>query len=97
MTENAPKYIKMLKERVERLEAENAALRAKLNPPWLEKPDGEGLWWYEPGSGERRFLMKVKDFDGASAAAYYDHDRFRSIDWWASGRWSRAILPENQQ
>ena len=29
MTQNAPKYIKLLEERVERLEAENAALRAK--------------------------------------------------------------------
>ena len=89
-------------ERIELLQSENAklerlaeaqaqaidALTAKLNPPWLEKPASEGIWWNDK---EKRF------FDVRYAGGWIYRGvggRWISVP---SGRWSRAILPENPQ
>ena len=62
-------------------------LEAKLSPPWLDAPDGEGWWWNDRMKTPYRIIDK-----GDHLAVYLDLRNYAIGSF--PGRWSRAIIPQ---
>lgn len=68
-----------------------AQLSKVLNPPKLDKPDGEGWWWHKDEfSNKYTLFVSMNDI---RIGKYWVHNLPRDFD----GTWQRAIVPEEEK
>lgn len=71
-----------------------AQLNKVLNQPKLDKPDGEGWWWYQPSKGDSHMRPGFLYLLNASYARLDETPV--DIDEFPNGKWSKAIVPEKE-